>query len=169
MTADSDRRFIDPEGYKQYGGYANPRDVFSFKNILMMHIKSIIDLGSVEWHGGYMKQTQVSLDNNRTLITESHVQDTRQAWGNAILMFCAFIEPKMTMRYPKEGKLVDKPDKEPIIELKKKCLDLSRKIQTGTADANASVDYVEAHYELFILLNTFCARNNYWTMMGTIE
>jgi len=64
----------------------------SFKEIVMLHVKQILQFGSREFRGGYYT---VFVSQNGTE-KDIYVSDTREEFGNAVIGLAFMLEPKFT-------------------------------------------------------------------------
>jgi hypothetical protein len=161
--AEGDTEYIDPEAYNKYGGGGSAKDFFNYRIILMMHCNKILGLGSVEFHGGYNKQSQVALDNNRILITETHVPDTRQSFGNSIIMLYCWALPRI-MNQVKDDEVQRR-----LFSAKGRADKATEAMRAEEKDEAILKEYVTAHVLLFQELNICLDYFDYGTKPGVIE
>lgn len=91
-------QFIDADAiYTEQG--------FTFKNIVMEHIRKLSGLLSQELRGGYMEQT-LTINNGITTTTEKYIPDTRMQVINAIIYLDILLLPHFDIEMQeKEAKI----------------------------------------------------------------
>ena len=127
---------------------------FTYNDLLMGLVKKVHDTTFCEWHGGYMKTNQIALDNNRTLFTESHVDNSRSVFCNSVMtlfdmLYCRMLEEEL------------KDEKHNIHVVMKLINDL--KEEDYKTDA-----CIKPHRALLRILHEHLDNNNYYGDMDSI-
>lgn len=134
-------KVIDVDAEDAYNGH--PKNfLLSFPVYIMLLLKKVNDTTFCEWHGGYNKQNTIALDNNRLLVNESHVDNTRAIFCNGVLTLYDTLSPRFTKEERTEiDKILEKIEK---------------------IDSYEQNECIKPHRELLRLINLHLARRNYY-------
>jgi hypothetical protein len=144
--------FQDADADLSGGGGKNKK--FTYNDLLMGLIKKVHDTTFCEWHGGYTKQNTIALDNNRMLVTESHVDNSRSIFCNAVMTLLDMLYCRM----------MDE-------ELKEKAHDihaLMTEIESLKEDDYKTDACIKPHRKLLRILHEHLDNNNYYGDMDSI-
>jgi len=123
-------QFQNVDSWKGGGGKFG----FSFKQIVLEHIRRVTINGSVEWHGGYWNETGY----NPT--TRTYVHNSRDVYGNSVRMLRALL----LGYFDKQIKPIDKQLQEELAEAYEK--------YKKAEDKSAKYEYYETKIDIYIRL-----------------
>ena len=94
--------FIDAE----MGFHAN-KDELNFRFIALSHLRKIMDVGSVEFRGGYWQQSQKQNKEGTISTSKTYVPDSREEFCNSILMLHDILLPHFDDEMNKASKEIN--------------------------------------------------------------
>lgn len=142
--------FYDPRNKGAYGH----DEVLSYKQIIMEYIKLILQLGAVEFRGGYYNEKVVSV-NGQSTIAKEYVQDSREAYTGAINNLHHAMKIYRDPEYNKQIKLYQE-------ELEAMMKKLHEDVESGQITEDKALDAIARHYGYkFELLLELLVRNRF--------
>jgi hypothetical protein len=157
------------EGEEESFGYGNR--TMAFKDVVLIHLKRIMELSACEMRGGY----NVTITDKKGNERELYVEDSRERISNAIYAFSLLLQPKF-------DKIMKEKFKESIQkreELKQKFLEsssieekevLGEGYYENTKDKVLLEEYkiskLQLYWDLFSELSNLLGRINYMEIGG---
>lgn len=135
-------------------GFITNQEKFDFKQIVLQHLKKILELSSVEFHGGYAKIIPTNPPK------EEYVPDNRKGYIQAVESLARVLSPHYDKEMRKDYDEIEKQKEDLIIELKGEKLGL-----VYTFDKKNRKVYdrslLEIAHNLFSKLNLLLKRVDY--------